>query len=196
MHQFVLLISTILARIAGFAILASTVMIAAEVLARKLFTVSLVGADEISGYVLAISITWGASLAIVRRAHVRIDLLHNRLPSLWAGVLDILALLAMLGFTGLLGWFATRLLMTNIKVGAVSNTGMEVPLWIPQSLWVGGIWVFALVTALLIVLTVTALVRRDHGRVHLLAGVRGAMEEAEQEAHGNADIDSTEKGRI
>jgi len=71
-------------------------MIAVEVLARKLFTVSLVGADEISGYVLAVSITWGASLAIVRRAHVRIDLLHNRLPSLWAGVLDILALLASL----------------------------------------------------------------------------------------------------
>ncbi|MEM8951471.1 MAG: TRAP transporter small permease [Pseudomonadota bacterium] len=177
------LLSTLLARIAGFAILGAALMIAAEVLARRLFSTSLIGADEISGYVLAITVTWGASLAIIRRAHVRIDIVHHQLPRAWAAALDLLALVAMLAFTLLLAWYATRLLATNISVGAVSNTQMEVPMWIPQSLWVAGLWVFALVTSVLIMLTIRALLRRDLHHAQRLAGVRGALEEAREEGH-------------
>lgn len=182
LHAATVAISTIMARIAGFAILGSALMIAAEVIARKRFGVTLVGADEIAGYVLAVSVTWGASLALVRRAHVRIDILHAQAPRAVAAALDLLALLSMLVFTCLLGWFATQLLATNIRVGAVSNTGMETPLWIPQLLWVVGIWAFAAVTIALILMTAVALARRDIDRARRLAGVRGALEEAQQEA--------------
>ncbi len=175
-------LSTLLARAAGFAILGSALTIAIEVLARRLFSTSLIGADEISGYVLAIAVTWGASLAIIRRAHVRIDILHHQLPGRWAAALDLLALAAMLAFTLLLAWYATRLLSTNIGVGAVSNTPMEVPMWIPQSLWVAGLWIFAAVTAVLILLTARAIFKRDLDRAQRLAGVRGALEEAREEA--------------
>ena len=175
-------LSTLLARAAGFAILGSALMIAVEVLARRLFATSLIGADEISGYVLAIAVTWGASLAIIRRAHVRIDILHHQLPRPWAAALDILALVAMLAFTLLLAWYATRLLGTNIGVGAVSNTPMQVPMWIPQSLWVAGLWVFAAVTSVLIVLTVRTLIGRDLDHAQRLAGIRGALDEAREEA--------------
>ncbi len=175
-------LSRLLARIAGFAILGSALMIAIEVLARRLFATSLIGADEISGYVLAIAVTWGASLAIVRRAHVRIDIVHHQLPRPWAAGLDLLALIAMLGFTLLLAWYATRLLSTNISVGAVSNTPMQVPMWIPQSLWVTGLWIFAAVTLALIVLAARALFRRDLDHAQRLAGVRGALEEVRKEA--------------
>ena len=176
------MLSTLLARTAGFAILGSALMIAVEVLARRLFSTSLIGADEISGYVLAIAVTWGASLAIIRRAHVRIDILHHQLPRPWAALLDLLALFAMLAFTLLLAWYATRLLSTNIIVGAVSNTPMEVPMWIPQSLWVVGLWIFAAVTSVLIALTARSLLRRNLDHAQRLAGVRGALEEMREEA--------------
>ena len=175
-------LSTLLARAAGFAILGSALMIAIEVLARRLFSTSLIGADEISGYVLAIAVTWGASLAIIRRAHVRIDILHHQLPRPWAATLDLLALVAMLAFTLLFAWYATRLLSTNIGVGAVSNTQMEVPMWIPQSLWVAGLWIFAAVTSVLILLTLRAVFKRDLDYAQRLAGVRGALEETHEEA--------------
>lgn len=177
-----LTLSTLLARMAGFAILGSALMIAVEVLARRLFSTSLIGADEISGYVLAIAVTWGASLAIIRRAHVRIDIVHHQLPRPWAALLDLLALLAMLAFTLLLAWYATRLLGTNFSVGAVSNTPMEVPMWIPQSLWVAGLWIFAAVTSLLILLTVRAIFKRDLDHAQRLAGMRGALEDVTEDA--------------
>ena len=176
-------LSTLLARMAGFAILGSALMIAVEVLARRLFSTSLIGADEISGYVLAIAVTWGASLAIIRRAHVRIDIVHHQLPRFWAALLDLLALLAMLAFTLLLAWYATRLLGTNFSVGAVSNTPMEVPMWIPAVPL--GFWALDLRGDDI------GADRPDRARHHQtrfqscaqrLAGVRGALEEVREEA--------------
>lgn len=174
-------VSTVLARIAGFAILGSALMITAEVVARKLFATSIIGADEISGYILAVTVTWGASLALIRRAHVRIDVVHAQLPRVARSILDILALVSLLSVTLLFAWYATRLLRTSIRTGAVSNTPMEVPMWLPQSLWVAGWWVFAAVTVIVIIATIGALVRRDLGKAHRLAGVRGAVEEAGEE---------------
>ena len=142
---------------------------------------SIVGADEIAGYVLAASVTWGASLALIRRAHVRIDVLHARFPPRVRAALDLLALLSMLGLTLLFAWYATRLLRTSIRTGAVSNTPMEIPMWIPQSLWVAGFWVFATITVVLLGVAVRALILGDVARVHRIAGVRGALEEASEE---------------
>ncbi|MBC6437583.1 MAG: TRAP transporter small permease [Rhodobacteraceae bacterium] len=181
MYYFAERFSTLMARIAGFAVLLTALVIAVEVTARKLFHVSLVGADEISGYVLAITVTWGASLALIRRAHVRIDVVQAHLPRFFRVALDILALLSLLSVTLLFAWYATRLLHTNIRTGAVSNTQMEVPMWIPQSLWVAGFWIFAAIIVIVALSTLHAMVARDFGRAHHVAGMRGALEESSDE---------------
>ncbi len=181
MHHLAARLSTLLARIAGFAVLGSALMITAEVIARKVFSISIVGADEISGYVLAITVTWGASLALIRRAHVRIDVVQARLPRSIKAVLDLLALLSLLAVTLLFAWFSTRLLSTSIRTGAVSNTQMEVPMWIPQSLWVAGFWILAAVILVVMASALRALFRRDFATAHRIAGVRGSKEEANEE---------------
>lgn len=174
-------LSTVLARVAGFALLGTALLITAEVLARKLIGASLVGADEIAGYVLAISVAWGLSLAVVRRAHVRIDVVYNLLPRHARALLDLLALAALAAFVGLWAWFAARLLATNWAKGAVSNTPMEVPKALPQAFWVAGLGVFLLVCLALMVLAVASLRRGDTARAGRIAGVRGALEEAREE---------------
>lgn len=186
MHRFVQILSLWMARVAGFSILGCALLIAVEVTSRKLFNYSLIGADEISGYVLAFSVTWGASLALVRRAHVRIDVVHAQLPSKVACYLDVLALIAMLSLILLLAWYATELLATNIGGGAISNTTMEIPLWIPQSLWAIGLWLFAGTTIVLIVMTCYHLFRGELSKARAIAGIRSAMEEAQDETHAIA----------
>jgi len=170
-----------MARACGFTLLISVVMISAEVLCRRLLGVSLVGADELSGYVLAIIVTWGCSLAIIRRAHVRIDILHAQLPRMGQAALDLLALLAMAAFAFFLAWFATGLFENSWRTGAVSNSQMQIPRWIPHGLWAAGFWVFGVVTVLLILEYLLALSNRDWDRARLVAGVRGAKEEAQTE---------------
>lgn len=155
-------------------------MISVEVIARKVLSISLVGADEVSGYVLAVAVTWGASLALIRRAHVRIDVVQARLPRGAKTALDILALLSLFTVTLLFAWYATKLLSTTIRTGAVSNSQMETPMWIPQLLWVAGFWVFAAVTLIVMGMTVKAYVSRDFPAAHRMAGMRGALEEVSE----------------
>ena len=61
------------ALLGGLMLLASAVFVSAEVLARKFLAVSLDGANEMSGYAMAISSAWAFSYALYERAHIRID---------------------------------------------------------------------------------------------------------------------------
>jgi TRAP-type mannitol/chloroaromatic compound transport system permease small subunit len=126
-------------------------------------------------------VSWGASLALIRRAHVRIDILHARLPARVQAMFDLLALVSMLLFAAFFGWYATGLFVNSWQTGSVSNSAMSIPRWIPHGLWVAGFWVLAGVALVLIVEQVRALRRGDLVRAHHVAGVRGALEEAERE---------------
>ena len=174
-------LATLMARLCGLAILGSVFLIAVEVISRKVVGVSLVGVDEIGGYVLAVTVTWGASLALIRRAHVRIDILHAQLPPAFQLAVDLLALLSMAFFAGFFGWYATDLFLDSWQRGTVSNSAMAIPRWIPHGLWSAGFWILLGVTAVLIVEQVRAILRGDLGHAHRVAGVRGAQEEAARE---------------
>ncbi len=128
----------------GYACLGLSFLIFFEILARKLFNHSLQGVDEIGGYVVAITGTFGMALAAVERAHTRIDVLLLRLPHRLQAGLNLLSYVALgLGaaFMGYMGW---RTLADSLAFGSVSSSPLQVPLWIPQSLWMAGLVIFAL----------------------------------------------------
>ncbi len=128
----------------GYACLGLSFLIVFEILARKLFNHSLQGVDEIGGYVVAITGTFGMALAAVERAHTRIDVLLLRLPRRTQAGLNLLSFLALgLGaaFMGYMGW---RTLSDSLTFGSVSSSPLQVPLWIPQSLWMAGLCLFGL----------------------------------------------------
>jgi hypothetical protein len=56
------------------------------------------------------------------------------------------------------------------------------PLWIPQSLWVAGLAVFAATLALLLARSLKALLSGDWNTIHALLGARSIQEDAEDEA--------------
>ena len=59
----------------------------------------------------------------------------------WLNLLAYVSLGACAAFTALMGW---RTLSDSLAFNAVSSTPLQVPLWIPQSLWVAGLCLFAL----------------------------------------------------
>ena len=65
----------------GALVAISALLISVDVLLRKVFSTSLGGASEISGYVLAVSTTWALALALLDRSHIRIDSLYMLLPT-------------------------------------------------------------------------------------------------------------------
>jgi TRAP-type C4-dicarboxylate transport system permease small subunit len=129
--------------------LALSVLVSAETIMRKAFHLSLQGADELGGYTLAITSSLAFSVALIGRNHMRIDLLHFRLPQVVQAVLNWLATVSIAAFAGLLAWTAYGILGDSIAYHSTAPTPWATPLVYPQSLWYAGLAVFAAVAVVL-----------------------------------------------
>lgn len=136
-------------------------LILVEIVMRRVAFGLIGGTDEISGYVMAAVASWSAGYALIERAHIRIDLVHRRLPRPGRALLDVLSLGGLLATSVVILAYGWKVLDTSLASGSTANTPLETPLWIPQTLWfVGWIW-FALASAGLLALTLWAVVKRD-----------------------------------
>lgn len=165
----------------GALVILAAVVIGIDIVVRKLFVLSFGGAAELSGYVLAISTTWALSLALLDRAHIRIDSLYVHLPVRVCAVLDVLGLVVMLGFAILLTWHGWHVFLQSYQFGSRALTPVATPLAYPQFLWLVGLAYFALVTALLLLRATHALVTGDIATVQRLAGSRTGQQDLEEE---------------
>ena len=160
-----------LALLCGMVLMAAVALIMTEVLGRQFPAMRIGGADELSGYVMAAIATWGFSYALVERAHVRIDLIHNRLPARGRALLDIVALASVLLVAVLVAWHAYDVLAKSLARGSRSNTPLGVPLWMPQIVWFGG-WAWMVITSgLLMALTVLLTALRRFELVEQIASI-------------------------
>ena len=164
----------------GGLVLLAAFVISTDVLMRKLFDTTLGGASEISGYVLAISTTWSLALALIDRAHVRIDSLYALLPTRICALLDILALLSFMVFAGILTWEGWVIFAQSVTLDAHSLTPLATPLAYPQFLWVAGFGFFFVVMLLLLARALLALATGDIDEVRRLLGSRTALQELEE----------------
>jgi TRAP-type C4-dicarboxylate transport system permease small subunit len=131
--------------LSGWALLALSVMIAFEVLARKYFQLSLKGVDEFGGYVLAIGSAIGFSYALIMRGHVRVDLLLLKVSTPLQDWANWIAALAMTAFSYVLLWRTLFVYARTWQLGAKSGTPLDTPLVYPQGLWTIALVLFAVV---------------------------------------------------
>ena len=156
----------------GLILLACVAFTLIEIVARRLGG-SLGGVDEISGYVMAVTTSWGISYALTEQAHVRIDLLRQRLVPFGRAVFDIISLVCLAGTAIVVAWRGWGVLEKTLSTGARANTPLETPLWIPQSLWwAGWVW-FAVSASILLVSVIVKFLSSDYQSVDAIAGARG-----------------------
>ncbi|MDQ8035672.1 MAG: TRAP transporter small permease [Bordetella sp.] len=167
--------------IGGLGLLLVSWLIVVDLAARKLAGVSLGGADELAGYTLAVASAWAFPITLLRRSHIRVDVVYTHLSPRTRVVLDVFALVCLGVFVGTLTWHAWFVLVDSIHFQSVSNTPLQVPQWIPQSLWFAG-YAFFLLT--IVVLGACALARVMKGRwqaVNALIGIHSVEEGIEEE---------------
>jgi TRAP-type C4-dicarboxylate transport system permease small subunit len=172
--------STNLALLGGLMLLASAAYVSAEVVGRKFFELSLGGANEISGYVMAISSAWAFSYGVYERAHIRIDAAYQLVSRPVRALIDVLSMGTLAATGALLLWFSFRLLEFAWINEQRANTPLQTPMWIPLALWYSGLVLFFLVSLLVTVRAALAWARGDYGLVSRMAGM--ASNEAELEA--------------
>lgn len=173
--------ATVAALAGGALLLGAAVLVAVEVLLRRTANITLGGADELSGYALAIGSTWSFAFVMLQRGNIRIDALYQYLPRPAAALCDLLALGALLGFFGLVAWHGSGVLSQSWQLDAHSNTALGIALIWPQALWWMGYGWFMVCGVLLSLRSLQAFVNRDWAGVNRLVGARSTEAEAREE---------------
>lgn len=166
----------------GLMLIGAAAFMSIEVILRKIFLIGVGGAPDIGGYVLAVSSAWAFSFALLRKAHVRVDVVHRLMPRVARRCLDFLALISLVWFSGMLVWHGIRVLATSVVKGSHDMTPLGTPLWLPQGAWFVGLLLFAAVALLMLVRASWMLVAGQGEAVDGLIGPVSAAAEAEEEA--------------
>lgn len=144
MHRFIVLVSWLF----GLLLLGLSLFVTLETVMRKVLGASLQGADEVGGYVLAISGALAFTIALGERAHIRIDLLYSRFSPRVQAVLSWLASLslALFGlFVARYIWFVIR---DTLAYKSTAPTAWSTPLIYPQAVWYAAMLIFTAASVL------------------------------------------------
>ncbi|MEP3346080.1 MAG: TRAP transporter small permease [Litoreibacter sp.] len=170
-----------LARINGYIALSAGIMLLVAVVAiltdvaMRAYGHPLGGTDELSGYVMAIATAWGVSYALTERAHVRIELIRNKLIPAGRAAMDLISLAALAGTAIVIGWRGWGVLASTLANDSRANTVLATPLAWPQTLWFAG-WLWFAVSALLLLAScLVFVIKRDWSAVDDVAGVKAEL---------------------
>ena len=177
--------SVTLARISGWIcgllLTVSAFLIGLDILLRETIVVTLGGANELSGYALAVSSSWGCTVALVHRIHVRIDSVYTHLSLRLRSLLDMVGLAAFIYFLMFVTYYAYKVLEQSIESNTHSISALGAPLAIPQAVWFAGFVVFLIVASIYLLRAMLAFAKGDLRRVRELLGARSVEEEMEFE---------------
>ena len=156
-------IENVLAWVFGTIFLALAAVVTVETLSRKVFNISLQGADELGGYALAVGSTIAFSLALMGRNHIRVDVFHEMLPRAGAGLPElVLDRAASPRSASSSPGSPPRSSPTPMHYGSTAQTPWATPLIWPQSVWYAGLVIFALVATGYALRATVLLVTRPH----------------------------------
>ena len=135
----------VLAWLFGAIFLTLSVVVTVETLSRKLFNISIQGADELGGYSLAIGSTIAFSIALMGRNHIRVDVFHEMFPRAMKAALNWLSIVLLAAMAVLFVVVSLRVLRESLEYGSTAQTPWATPLIWPQALWYAGLVLFMFV---------------------------------------------------
>ena len=188
-------IETVLATVFGSIFIGLAVVVTVETLARKLFNVSLQGADELGGYALAVGSTISFSLALMGRAHIRVDVFHELFPRRLQAWLNWISIVSLAVFGLFIAWVAFKVIGDTLQYGSTAQTPWATPLVWPQSVWYAGLVIFALVATGYALRATVLLARRRIETLNTDFHPKSAKEELKEELDDLAQRQAAEGGK-
>ncbi len=149
-----------LGTIFGTLMLVLSAAVAIETVVRKLFSLSLGGVDELSGYAIAIGAPLAFTVTLINRAHIRINLLYMRLPEMFQSILNALAAITLGILATYLFVFTVRTVIDTYTYNSIAQTPWATPLIYPQVLWMISMAVFAIFATVLAVRSIQLAAKR------------------------------------
>lgn len=122
-------INTWVARFWGASIVLVTAAILYEVVARGLFGQATVWANETTVYLSAVTYLLGGGYALLRRGHVRIDLIYGMLTPRTRTVADMIGFVCFALYVGALIWVGSEMAWTSFQQSEGTGTPWNPPIW-------------------------------------------------------------------
>lgn len=179
-------VARLAAIVCGYAVLALSIMVSIDIVGRKLFAFTFQGTDDFGGYVLAIIAVVGASYTMAMRGHTRVDVFLVRMPPGWQKALNVLAMVTMAAFAAFAAWRGFDVLLESIEFQSVASNPRQTPLWQPQSMWVLGLVLFALISLAYALHSIVLLVTGSPD-LNRMYGPASAQDELEAELTARAE---------
>jgi TRAP-type C4-dicarboxylate transport system permease small subunit len=184
-----------LATVFGLVFIGLAVLVAVETTSRKLFNVSLQGADELGGYALAVGSTIAFSLALMGRNHIRVDVFHELLPRRAQALANWLSIVSLACFGVFIAWLAFKVIGDTLQYRSTAQTPWATPLIIPQGVWYAGLVIFALVACGYALRATRLLLAGDLATLNTDFHPKSAKEELKEELDDLAQRQSAEGGK-
>jgi TRAP-type C4-dicarboxylate transport system permease small subunit len=165
----------------GALILLAAGLIGIDVLMRKFLNRSIGGADELAGYALALGTAWSLGAALLDRAHIRIDSLYVLLARPVRLALDFAGLALLIAFFGLIARHGWSVVQQSWVSGSRSQSALQTPTVLPQSIWLIGLALFFLVGLALLAHAAALVARGKAAAAEQAISTRSAAEEVQQE---------------
>ncbi len=165
----------------GLIFLGLSIVVSVETVMRKVFNMSLQGADELGGYALALGATLAFTVALIGRAHVRVDVFLVRFPKRLQTWLNWLSAVLLMGFAVLMALLAWDTLLDSANYQSVSQTPWATPMVYPQSLWMIALGIFALLATVQACVATVWLLQRKYARIDAMLAPKSTEDEVQQE---------------
>lgn len=169
-----------MAYVAGWNYVLCALFITADIVGRSFFGVSSAATVEISGYMLACGISWSLAHTLAERAHIRVDVLINRMPLKPRALLHLFALVLLGFFSAFLAWAGWQLLDESLMFDAHDNSALHLPMAWPQGIWAFGLGAFLVMIAVLLLEAVLGLFCGHYDEIAELLGSRSIDDEADE----------------
>ncbi|MDF1593302.1 MAG: TRAP transporter small permease [Desulfobacterales bacterium] len=180
------IISKVLSCIFGYLCLGLSILVCVEVIGRKVFSVSLQGADELGGYVLAVGSCLAFCVALIGRNHMRIDIFHYRLPGKIQAILNWVAIVTLALFGLLLATTGFGIIRDTFSYHSTAPTPWATPLIYPQGFWYAGLFMFAVIGVILAFRATKLLLKNRLKELQSEFQPKAAAEELEEELENAA----------
>lgn len=164
--------------VAGFCYLLITLLICFDIAARQLLGFSTEATIELTGYLMAVGMSWGLAGTLFERGHVRIDVLVQRIPlhiRVWLHLASLLALIVSMIFY-VRG--STGLALDSLAFNATDLTTLRTPLVWPQGLWAAGFVLLLLAAIAIAARSIKQLVTGDYAAMDRALMARSYEDEA------------------
>ena len=122
-------VNRVIGVVLGLAVILVTFVVIYEVIARGVFNLPTTWANETTVYLSAILYLLAGGYALLHRAHVRIDVIYERLSPRTRVRLDLLTFVFFVIYTGILVWIGLQMGLQSFAQGETTGTPWNPVIW-------------------------------------------------------------------